>query len=443
MQAAPAGKTGDDDPRVAAARIVQGVLDGRSLSELVPRHLPATADLRDRALAQELSYGALRYQPRLQALLGRLLERPLKAKDHDVQALLLIGCYQLLYLRVADHAAVHETAGAARKLGKRWAVGLINGVLRRLQRERDVLMAGLESYESARYAMPRWLLRALQAQWPDTWQQRAAALNARPPMTLRVNRLQATREDYLATLADAGIAARPHAVAPWGIDLERPLEVELLPGFAAGRVSVQDGAAQLAAELLDPAPGQQVLDACAAPGGKSGHLLELAPGIDLTAVDIDAARLARVTENLDRLGLHAELVAGDAAAPAGEWAERHYDRILLDAPCSATGVIRRHPDIKLLRREHDIEALAALQRRILDAVWPLLKPGGRMLYATCSLLAQENDAQAADFLARHADAQERPIAADWGEACAVGRRIPPGESEMDGFYYALLEKRAT
>jgi 16S rRNA (cytosine967-C5)-methyltransferase len=218
--------------------------------------------------------------------------------------------------------------------------------------------------------------------------------------------------------------------------------VEALPGFTEGRVSVQDGAAQLAAELLDPTAGQQVLDACAAPGGKSGHLLEHAPGIALTALDIDAARLLRVEENLTRLGLTATLCQGDAAAPAGDWAARRYDRILLDAPCSATGVIRRHPDIKLLRREGDIDALAALQRRILDAVWPLLKPGGRMLYATCSILSRENAAQAADFLARQDDAFERPIEAAWGEGCAVGRQIPPGESEMDGFYYALLEKRA-
>jgi 16S rRNA (cytosine967-C5)-methyltransferase len=431
----------DLDPRVAAARVLHGVLGGRSLSEMIPRHLSNMTDLRDRGLAQELCYGALRYYPRLQALLGHLLEKPLKAKDRDVEALLLIGCYQLLYLRVADHAAVHETAGAAKKLGKRWAVGLINGVLRRLQREKESLMASLESKEEARYAMPYWLLRELRAQWPDNWQKRAAALNARPPMTLRVNRLQSTREAYLDRLTGEGIAARPHAVACCGVELDKPLEVEQLPGFAEGMVSVQDGAAQLAAELLDLVPGQDVLDACAAPGGKSGHLLECQPEIQLTAIDIDDGRLARVEENLNRLGLRATLQQADAAVPQGDWAQRRYDRILLDAPCSATGVIRRHPDIKYLRRESDIEALTALQRRILDALWPLLKPGGLMLYATCSLLSRENELQVADFIERHGDALQRPIEADWGEARSIGRQIPPGVSEMDGFFYALLEKR--
>jgi 16S rRNA (cytosine967-C5)-methyltransferase len=410
---------------------------------MIPRHLSNMTDLRDRGLAQELCYGVLRYHPRLQALLDRLLEKPLKAKDRDVEALLLIGCYQLLYLRVADHAAVHETAGAAKKLGKRWAVGLINGVLRRLQREKECLTAELESDQEARYAMPHWLLRELRTQWPDNWQQRAAALNARPPMTLRVNQLQTTREAYLQRLADEGIEAQPHPVAGCGVELDKPLEVELLPGFADGMVSVQDGAAQLAAELLDLAPGQDVLDACAAPGGKSGHLLECQPEIRLTAIDIDDGRLARVEENLNRLGLRATLQQADAATPQGDWAQRRYDRILLDAPCSATGVIRRHPDIKYLRRESDVVALEALQCRILDALWPLLRPGGLMLYATCSLLSRENELQMVDFIERHGDALSRPIEADWGEARSVGRQIPPGASEMDGFFYALLEKQET
>jgi len=427
-------------PRVAAARVVQGVLEGNSLATLIPYQLSAIDDARDRALAQELSYGTLRYHFRLQALLDRLLEKPLKEKDRDVKALLLIGCYQLLYLRVAEHAAVNETAGAAKHLGKRWAVGLVNGVLRRLQREQDALLQAMESDEEARYAMPGWLLREIRQRWPDSWQNRVCALNTRPPMTLRVNLSRATREAYLERLAAGGIEASPNPVAESGIDLERPLEVESLPGFDDGDVSVQDGAAQLAAGLLDLAPGQRVLDACAAPGGKSGHLLESEPGIALTAMDIDAERLERVASNLARLRLQAELVVADAAQPEGEWAQRQYDRILLDVPCSATGVIRRHPDIKLLRRESDIAALSALQQRILKAIWPRLKPGGLMLYATCSLLPAENERQLAPFLADHPDARERPIPALWGEAREVGRQIAPGESGLDGFYYALLEK---
>jgi len=429
------------DPRVAAARVVAGVLDGHSLSELIPQVLCDIEDARDKGLAQELSYGTLRYHPRLYALMGCLLEKPLKAKDRDVEALLLIGCYQLLYLRVAEHAAVNETAGAAKKLGKPWAVGLINGVLRRLQREQDELLAGLESDEQARYAMPGWLLRELQSRWPESWPYRASALNMRPPMTLRVNRLRITRDAYLDRLVEAGIPAQANLVAPLGINLERPVEVESLPGFTQGLVSVQDGAAQLAAQLLGLEPGQSVLDACAAPGGKTGHLLESCADIKLTAIDLDGERLERVRENLTRLDLQASLFQGNAAEPHGVWAERQYERILLDVPCSATGVIRRHPDIKYLRRESDIDPLVKLQQHILDAIWSLLKPGGWMLYATCSLLPRENDEQVAGFLASHEDALERPIEAEWGEARPVGRQIPPGESGLDGFYYALLEKR--
>ncbi len=442
MQAARASRP-SRAPRVAATQVVLGVLEGHSLSSLIPLQLAAIDDQRDRALAQELSYGTLRHYPRLKALLDRLLQKPLKGRDRDVMALLLIGCYQLLYLRVADHAAVNETAGAAKALGKRWAVGLVNGVLRRLQREQESLLADLESMDEARYAMPAWLLQALRQRWPEQWQKRVAALNARPPMTLRLNRTRLSRQTYLEQLAEAGIEARVHPVAESGVDLARPREVELLPGFDSGEVSVQDGAAQLAAGLLQLAPGQRVLDACAAPGGKSGHLLETEPGIELTAMDVDAERLQRVQENLTRLGLRAELVVGDAAAPSGTWAERRYQRILLDVPCSATGVIRRHPDIKLLRRESDIAELAVLQRRILQRIWPLLEPGGLMLYATCSLLPEENERQLEGFLLEQRDAQERPIDAGWGEPRSVGRQIPPGEAGMDGFYYALLEKSAT
>ncbi len=431
------------DPRVVATRVVQGVLAGQSLSGLIPQQLVSITEARDRALAQELSYGTLRYYPRLQALLDHLMEKPLKAKDRDLSALLLIGCYQLLYMRVADHAAVNETAEVAKQLGKRWAVGLVNGVLRRLQRERDGLLADLESEEEARYSMPGWLLREIRQRWPDSWQNRVAALNARPPMTLRINRLRTSREAYLEQLAESGIEAAANQVADSGVDLDRPHEVEHLPGFDAGDVSVQDGAAQLAAGLLDLAPGQSVLDACAAPGGKCCQLLETQPQLHLTAMDIDAERLRRVAENLARLQLRAELVEGDAAQPEGEWAQRRYDRILLDVPCSATGVIRRHPDIKLLRRESDIAELASLQRRILKAIWPLLKPGGLMLYATCSVLPAENELQLNWFLVEQPDARERPIEASWGEARQVGRQIAPGEANLDGFYYALLEKIRT
>ncbi len=430
------------NPRVAAARVVEGVLSGRSLSELIPQHLSDFSQERDRSLAQELSYGTLRYYPRLEKLIGGLLKKPLKKKDRDITALLLIGAYQLLYMRVADHAAVNETAGAANRLGKRWAVGLVNGVLRRLQREQESLLTRLDADEVSRYAMPAWLLKALQRRWPDSWTKAIEAMNQRPPMTLRVNRQQMSRKGYLTKLAAAGIEATANPVSSMGIDLQRPMDAESLPGFADGWVSIQDGAAQFAAELIQLSPDQQVLDACAAPGGKSCHLLETEPEITLTAMDIDPSRLARVEENLSRLHLEAELQQGDAAKPDGAtWAEREYDRILLDVPCSATGVIRRHPDIKVLRRESDIDRLRSLQAKILESVWPLLKPGGLMLYVTCSILGEENEGQLIPFLTRHDDAKERPIKATWGDAMEVGRQILPGDDGLDGFYYALLEKR--
>jgi 16S rRNA (cytosine967-C5)-methyltransferase len=437
----PAASRGSD-PRLQAARILQEVLQGRSLSDALPRHLSKCKDSRDRSLIQELCYGVMRWLPRLERLAEALLKKPLKTKDQDVYALVLIGLYQLLYLRVADHAAVYQTAGAAERLRKRWAVGLINGILREFQRRQDALLRHIGQDPVARYAIPEWLLIRLQQIWPDRWRERVAALNGRPPMCLRVNRLHGGREDYLAYLQEEGIEATAIGETHSGVLLARPLDVSVLPGFSEGRVSVQDGGAQLAAESLQLQPGQQVLDACAAPGGKTGHILESAQPLLVTAVDRDQVRLQQVSENLQRLGLRADILRGDASEPAGRWAETRYDRILLDVPCSATGVIRRHPDIKYLRRPEDIEPLVELQGRILRRIWPLLKPGGLLLYATCSLLPEENEWQVARFLTQQGDAQESVIEAAWGEACSVGRQIPPGMHHMDGFYYARLEKCA-
>ena len=428
------------DPRLIAARVLRDVLKGRSLSDLLPERLNGLDDPRDRALAQELCYGVMRGYPRLQALDGLLLKKPLKAKDQDLQALILIGLYQLSEMRVAAHAAIHETAGAAGRLGKRWGVGLINGVLRNFQRQQAVLQEKVDRQPSSRYAMPDWLLQRIEQRWPDSWQERIAALSARPPMSLRINCRQVDRGDYLERLWEQQITAEPVPHTESGLTLQRPVDVLELPGFSDGAVSVQDGGAQLAAPLLELQPGQRVLDACAAPGGKTGHMLELADDLRLTAIDLDPQRLQRVAENLQRLGLQAELQAGDAAHPQGRWAERQYDRILLDVPCSATGVMRRHPDIKYLRSEADIDRLGRLQGQILDAIWPLLKPGGLLLYATCSLLPQENEQQLEAFLQRCGDAREQPIEAGWGEPRCVGRQIAPGQHGMDGFYYARLQR---
>ncbi len=438
--AAKGRQSKDFNTRLVAALILRDVFAGRSLSDAVPHHLTKLNDPRDRSFSQELSYGVMRWYPRLARLLQQLLKKPLKSKDRDVSALLFIGLYQLLYLRVADHAAVHETAGAANGLRKRWAVGLINGVLREFQRRQQSLLEALEGDAEARTAIPAWLLHRIQQRWPEQWEERTAAMNQRPPMSLRVNRRLAGRNEYLEHLRHQAISATAMLQTSSGVVLAEPVDVMSLPGFAEGVVSVQDGGAQLAAELLQIHSGQRILDACAAPGGKTGHILESAEALRVTALDVDAARLQKIDQNLTRLKLNAEVVMGDAARPQGEWSKRHYDRILLDVPCSASGVIRRHPDIKYLRRPEDVTALTKLQHQILVAIWPLLKPGGLLLYVTCSILPEENELQVAAFLGQEPSARELPIPSSWGEARKVGRQIAPGMMGMDGFYYALLEK---
>ncbi|HKK14206.1 MAG TPA: 16S rRNA (cytosine(967)-C(5))-methyltransferase RsmB [Gammaproteobacteria bacterium] len=427
-------------PRQAAVAALMEVLEQRrSLTAALaplPRRLP---EPRDRALAQELCYGTLRWYPRLNVVLGDLLDRPLKARDADIRCLLLVGLYQLSHMAVASHAAVHETVEVARALGKPWAARLVNGVLRRYQREARTREASADRVPAARYAHPQWLLDRLRADWPGHWEVVTAANNARPPMTLRVNGRRGSREAYCGRLADAGLEARVAPHTTHGLTLEAPVPVEQLPDFGSGAVSVQDGAAQLAAQLLQVEPGMRVLDMCAAPGGKTAHILETAD-CDLTALDIDPARLEKVRENLGRLGLEASLVAADGAQPGSWWDGRPFHRILLDAPCTATGVIRRHPDIKVLRRSRDVDALVSQQQALLAAVWSLLAPGGILLYATCSVLVEENAQQMARFLAAQPGARECAIDGPWGTTCAHGRQILPGEEAMDGFYYALLAK---
>ncbi len=427
------------DARAAAARVLAQVLGGRSLSDVLPASGAAAGD---RALVAELCFGVCRWFHRLDFQLARLLSAPLKPRDADLRSLLLVGLYQLVEMRIPAHAAVASTVEAARSLGKPWATGLVNGLLRAFLRRRGELDAAADALPAVRCSHPPWLAERLRSAWPEQWEAVLAGANARPPMTLRVNLSRQTRADYLRVLQSVGIGAEAVRDAPAALVLDRPGEASALPGFADGAVSVQDAAAQLAAPLLDPAPGDRVLDACAAPGGKTAHLLEHCPEARVTAVDVDPARLARVRENLDRLRLQADVVEGDAERPAGWWAQQTYDRILLDVPCTATGVIRRHPDIKLLRRAEDPAAMAARQARILDAVWPLLRPGGILLYVTCSLLPEENDEQIARFLARAGDACPLVIDAPWGHARGAGRQTLPGEGGMDGFFYARVTKGA-
>ena len=426
---------------LAALAVAEVVGQGRSLSAVLPGVLGQAA-ARDRALVQELSYGVLRWYPRLEAMLGMLLQKPLKERDSDVQALLLAGLYQLGWLSLAPHGIVHDSVEATRQLGKDWAGKLVNGVLRNFQRQQAAVEAGADATEAGRHAHPAWLLQCLRKDWPDDWQAIAAAGNQRPPMSLRVNARGQSRQDYLDSVRALDPGADLLAATEQGIVLAAPQSVESLPGFAAGLVSVQDGAAQLAVQLLDVQPAMRVLDACAAPGGKTGHILERTPGLaELLALDQDAERLQRVRENLDRLGLEAQLLAADAGAVQSWWDGRPFDRILLDAPCSGTGVIRRHPDIKVLRRAGDVAGLVQQQRRLLEALWPLLVPGGMLEYCTCSVLRAENTEQLQVFLDAHPDARESPISVSWGHACAVGRQLLPGEQGMDGFYYACIQKQ--
>ena len=431
------------NPRLAAARALTAVLNGKaSLNSSLPVQLDKV-EVRDRGLTQDLAFGTARWQPRLSALAAKLLQKPFKAADADVEALLLVGLYQLLYTRIPAHAAIGETVGCADKLKKPWAKALLNAVLRRAQRESEALLAELEHDPVVRTAHPRWLQKALKAFWPQQWEAICAANNAHPPMILRVNRRHQTRAGYLQLLRDSAITAQPCAYSQDGIVLDEPCDVRNLPGFNEGWISVQDEAAQLAADLLDLAPGQRVLDACCAPGGKTCHILEVEPGLaGVVAIDLEAKRLLRVRENLDRLGLDAQLIAADGRDTAAWWDGKPFQRILLDAPCSATGVIRRHPDIKLTRQPDDIVALAALQGELLDALWPTLEVGGILLYATCSTLPTENTEVIEAFLARTSGARELDIPGQFGIKQAHGRQLLAQQGGHDGFYYAKLIKIA-
>lgn len=428
-----------ENARLAALDLLAAVLDdGASLSE---SEAGSSLAVRDRGYARHLAYGTLRWLSALEHLAGRLLQKPLKHKDRDIQRLILLGLFQLWKDETPAHAAVHATAACAAKRGKAWATGLVNAVLRRFQRERASLLEELDAGDEA-LAHPSWLLQALKSDWPEHWPAIVEANNRAAPLWLRLNEAH-DRAGTVRALEDAGLSVTPHPAVDGAVKVEPARNVTDLPGFAGGRFSVQDPAAQLAATLLDCRPGQRVLDACAAPGGKTGHLLERCPDIHLQALDRSPDRLARVADNLQRLGLadRAVLTAADAANPDDWWDGRPFDRILLDAPCTATGVIRRHPEIKWLRTPEQVDEAVALQARLLDAVWPLLEPGGILLYATCSVLERENRGRVAAFLSGHADAAESPIEAPWGVAQTPGRQILPGELEMDGFYYARIAKR--
>ncbi|HZP11257.1 MAG TPA: 16S rRNA (cytosine(967)-C(5))-methyltransferase RsmB [Nevskiaceae bacterium] len=418
-----------------AARAVARVLAGRNLDDA----LGAAASFSgpDAAFAKAMAYGVVRDHALLSALAAKMLQKPID-RDTDLHSLLLCGLYQLRSMRVPPHAAVSETVGAADAMNKAFAKGMVNAVLRRYLRERDALEAALPSDPAIRYSHPQWLVDRIKNDWPQDWQDVLAADQQPGPMTLRVNRRRSTRDEYLAELRAAGLDASPVEHVPEALRLAEPIGVDKLPGFGDGKVSVQDASAQLAAHLLDLRDGQRVLDACAAPGGKAAHILERAD-VHLLAIDDDAERLKRVRSTFERLQLKTTWKRADATRPS-TWAQGlTFDRILIDAPCSGTGVIRRHPDIKLLRRAEDIAQMAAVQLRLLHMLWPLLQPGGVLVYAVCSVLAEEGAQLVERFLTKQTDAREVAIDSTWGEACAIGRRIAPG-GDFDGFYYARLQR---
>jgi len=429
--------------RALAAKCTYAVVDqGRSLGDELPKQI-AKIELKDKGLLQEMCYGVLRYLPELENEVQQLIQKPLKGKQRVFHFLMLVGIYQLKYMRIPDHAAVSETVEAANALKNRHLGGLINGVLRNYQRKvekqnQSTNLAQAKLSDPVKYNHPGWFINKIKAAYPEQWQNILIANQERPPMWLRVNQQHNTITKYTEQLNQLNIAYEYIDPQSQAIKLAQAVGVEKLPGFEQGHASVQDGAAQQAAVLLDCKPSDSVLDCCAAPGGKTCHILELEPNLaNMTAIDIDENRLIRVSENLERLQLNAQVITGNAANQDW-WDGKLYDKILLDAPCSGTGVIRRHPDIKWLRKANDIEKLTELQALILKNIWSLLKPGGTLLYATCSILPEENSQQVQRFIEQNMDAEHVAIIENTTE---LGWQILPNEHSMDGFYYAKLVKK--
>ncbi|WP_230353540.1 16S rRNA (cytosine(967)-C(5))-methyltransferase RsmB [Lelliottia sp. WAP21] len=418
---------------MAAQAIEQVVEQGQSLSNILPPLQQKVSD-KDKALLQELCFGVLRTLPQHEWLISKLMSRPMTGKQRTIHYLIMVGFYQLLHTRIPPHAALAETVEGAVAIKRPQLKGLINGVLRQFQRQQDELLAEFAQSEH-RFLHPEWLLKRLKKAYPESWAAIVEANNQRPPMWLRVNRIHHSRDEWLALLEEAGMQGAVHSEYPDAVRLVSPAPVLSLPGFEQGWVTVQDASAQGCMAYLEPQNGERILDLCAAPGGKTTHILEVAPQASVMAVDVDEQRLSRVYDNLKRLGLKAEVKQGDGRTPALWCGDEQFDRILLDAPCSATGVVRRHPDIKWLRRDRDISELAQLQAEILEAIWPHLKAGGTLVYATCSVLPEENCQQIAAFLKRTPGAKLCT-----GTAEKPGKQNLPGAEEGDGFFYAKIVK---
>jgi len=436
--------------RKAALNILLSVLrdDGKSLSSLT--HLTENLEARDAAFARMLSFGVLRFYQQLQALLKPFIKKPLKAKDIDVQLVMLMAVYQIMHSRVPEFAVVDSAVKQIRKSKKKWAASMVNAVLRSFLRqienkELQEVLAELDS-EEAIYSHPQWIIDRVKEDWPENWKEVLLANNQQAPMTLRINQQQTTPDEFITALEkDFEITAKKIPGIPSAIKLEQARDVKQLPGFSKGWFSVQDAGAQLAALILQPKAGDYILDACAAPGGKTAHMFEMQPDIKVTALDISESRLQRVEENCQRLGFKPTLITADATEVEKWWDGEQFDKILLDVPCSAVGVIRRHPDIKHLRWDEDIETLVQLQRKILLTNWRLLKSGGYLLYATCSLFKAENEQQVTWFLEQNKDAELVSLSDFVSQAAnqkpsTPGLQLFPVSGDNDGFYYALLQK---
>lgn len=429
-----------NNARLTALEALSEVLDSnRSLAE--SEALSRLRDGRDNAFARHLAYGVLRWLTALEWLAAELLTRPIKKRERDVQRLILLGLQQLWHDQTASHAAVNETAECARTLGKPWAVGLINAVLRKFQREQQQLLEKLAETQH-QYAHPGWMLREIQDDWPDQWRDIVAANNQQAPLWLRINRQKADDSKLRENLSTVGFETIDHPYARDAICITPAAAVNKIPGFEAGWLSVQDPAAQLARDLLAPKAGERILDACAAPGGKAAHLLETCPDIELTILDKQSQRVEQLDQTLKRLHLKARGQVGDATEPKQWWDGKKFHKILLDAPCSASGVIRRHPEIKWLRSKDQVDAVTQIQAGLMQALWPLLEVGGILVYATCSILKRENCQQIQKFLDNNSDAVEQKATVEWGDSRSFGCQIMPGEAQMDGFFYAVLRKSA-
>lgn len=432
--------------QIAIKVITNILLEHGSLSTQLARHQADVAN-EHIPLLKELCFGVCRQYPTLNSVALSLLAHPFEEKDTDLYATLLLGLYQLSYMNTPDHAAVHETVEACRLLKKDWATKLMNAVLRRYQREEQDILDNLSSMPSIEYNQPKWFVKRINKHWAEDLEQIIEASNTHPPMCLRVNESCVSRETYQKMLKEQGIESDTGSFSASSLYLKSAVRVGQLPNFEEGFVSVQDEAAQLSAHILSPSSGEKILDACAAPGGKTGHLLEKGKGIELTAVELEPWRMEKIESNLERLGYSAHLICADAGDLDAWWEGEQFDKILLDVPCSATGVIRRNPDIKINRKPADINELVVIQRDILTQVWKTLKPGGFMLYATCSLMPEENEQQVHQFLETQLNAKERPLNTlndhtdiEWGKEVSHGRQLFPTLESHDGFYYCLLQK---